>query len=63
VIRDDARQDWIVFHAIDHKNPYIPSGDGVRRAMLINPLNYRGGWPVIRTQSPAVESNPAPVNR
>ena len=46
IVRDRAGHDRIVYHAIDRRHPYLPSGD-VRRVMLIDRLVYRGGWPVV----------------
>ncbi len=65
VFTDDAGQDWIAYHAIDVKRPYLQaemSGDRfVRRVMLIDRLEWQGGWPRVRGGSPSEESRPAPV--
>jgi arabinan endo-1,5-alpha-L-arabinosidase len=67
VIRDAAGQDWIFYHAIDSKNRLLKSdisGDrNVRRIMLMDRLNYRGGWPVIKKGSPSTTPQPAPKVR
>ena len=46
---DDAGQNWIVYHAIDRNKPYLTGTDGInRRPMLIDRLDWRRGWPVVR---------------
>ena len=67
IITDDAGQDWIAYHAINVNKPYLDaevSGDrGVRRVMLIDPIEYRDGWPRIETGTPSKTGRPAPVVR
>jgi arabinan endo-1,5-alpha-L-arabinosidase len=41
VIQDDAGQDWIVYHA------YTQSHIGFGRALLIDRIDWRNGWPEI----------------
>jgi len=49
VATDDAGQDWIVYHAIDRADPYLDGTDGINeRPMLIDRLDWPGGWPVVR---------------
>ena len=46
---DDLGQNWIVYHAIDRNRPYLTGTDGInRRPMLIDRLDWRKGWPVVR---------------
>ena len=61
VIRDQAGHDWMVYHAIDTKHPYLRGTESVRRAMLINRIRYHHGWPLIRGHSPALGRHRAPV--
>ena len=49
VVRDDRGRDWIVYHAIDSRKPYLPTGD-VRRVMHVDRLTYRNGWPKVNTE-------------
>ena len=67
VFADDAGQDWVAYHAIDVRRPYLSAdanGDRfVRRVMLIDRLVYRGGWPRVETGTPSVGRRPAPVVR
>jgi arabinan endo-1,5-alpha-L-arabinosidase len=49
VVRDLAGQDWIVYHAIDRADPYLDGTEGINeRPMLIDRLDWFGGWPVVR---------------
>jgi arabinan endo-1,5-alpha-L-arabinosidase len=65
VVTDDAGRDWIAYHAIDVKRPYLQTeivGDrSVRRVMLIDRIEWRGGWPFVGT--PSSGPRPAPVVR
>ncbi|HEV3471428.1 MAG TPA: family 43 glycosylhydrolase [Pyrinomonadaceae bacterium] len=51
VFTDDRGQDWIAYHAISVKRPYLDAEIGgdraVRRPMLIDRLVWRGGWPSV----------------
>ncbi|GAA4166331.1 hypothetical protein GCM10022286_30830 [Gryllotalpicola daejeonensis] len=49
VVTDLSGQDYLVYHAIDHNVPYLDAVGGVnRRPMLIDRLDWIGGWPVVR---------------
>ncbi len=46
---DDVGQDWIIYHALDRNVPYLDGTEGInRRPMLIDRLDWRKGWPVVR---------------
>jgi arabinan endo-1,5-alpha-L-arabinosidase len=65
VFTDAAGQDWIAYHAIDAKRPYM-TGDGrggVRRVMLIDRINWRDGWPTVEGGTPSTTPVPAPAVR
>jgi len=55
VIRDEAGEDWMVYHAIDSTDP------GKGRVMLIDKIVYKNGWPAINGGFPSagVQSLPA----
>jgi arabinan endo-1,5-alpha-L-arabinosidase len=60
VVRDDAGDDWIVYHAIDSRRPWLFEGQ-VRRVMLIDRIDYVDGWPVVGDGSPSDAERLAPV--
>ncbi len=57
VVTDAAGQDWITYHAINVKNPYLVSQIGgdrnVNRVMLADRLFWRDGWPHVELGSPS----------
>jgi arabinan endo-1,5-alpha-L-arabinosidase len=63
VVTDLAGQDWFVYHAIDRDNPYLNEPFGInRRPMLIDRLDWIGGWPVVRAGAgPSDGPTAAPV--
>ncbi|GIH76454.1 family 43 glycosylhydrolase [Planobispora longispora] len=49
VVTDPAGQDWFVYHAIDRADPYLDEPFGINeRPMLIDRLDWIGGWPTVR---------------
>lgn len=54
VIRDDHGTDWMLYHAVDARRPRSKPGDEIntRRVMLLSPLEWRGGWPRVRSGHP-----------
>lgn len=60
VVRDDGGDDWIVYHAIDSRRPWLFEGQ-VRRAMLIDRVRYVDGWPVVGDGSPTVAEQQGPA--
>jgi arabinan endo-1,5-alpha-L-arabinosidase len=48
VFTDRAGQDWFLYHAIDRDNPYFDGTTTTRRPMLLDPLDWIDGWPVVR---------------
>lgn len=64
IITDDAGTDWVVFHAMDAKNPLIAGTQFARRALLIDPIRWRDdGWPEVAGAAPSEVPRPAPVVR
>lgn len=61
VIADDAGELWMLYHAIDVNRPRQRQEDQInsRRVLLIDPIEWRDGWPHIGTPSDA--PMPAPV--
>jgi len=63
IITDPAGHDWIVYHAVDVARPKVAATDEVntRRVMLIDPIVWRDGWPMI--DGPSELPRPAPRAR
>ncbi|HEX8189636.1 MAG TPA: glycoside hydrolase family 43 protein [Pyrinomonadaceae bacterium] len=64
VVTDAAGQDWIAYHAIDVRRPYMTEvigGDrSVRRVMLLDRLTWRDGWPRVEGGTPSSTAVAAP---
>jgi hypothetical protein len=62
-VTDLAGQDWFVYHAIDRSDPYLDEPFGINeRPMLIDRLDWIGGWPTVRAGAWASEGpTAAPV--
>jgi arabinan endo-1,5-alpha-L-arabinosidase len=62
IVTDRHGRDWIVYHAVDARRPRTSPGDEIntRRVMLIDPISWRDGWPVIDGPSSARRRAPAP---
>jgi len=54
VITDEEGQDWIMYHAIDTKNP--EKG----RVFLMDKISYKNGWPVIGNGTPSFSKTATP---
>jgi arabinan endo-1,5-alpha-L-arabinosidase len=62
VITDEAGTDWIVYHAYEKENPWMESG-APRRALLIDPILWKDGWPDIKDMEPGSDSQRVPKTR
>lgn len=54
VVTDDHGQEWMVYHAIDSKNP---NGG---RIVLIDKITYKNGWPIVNSGTPSITNSPKP---
>jgi arabinan endo-1,5-alpha-L-arabinosidase len=63
VITDFSGQDWIVYHAVDRNDPYYAGDVGyTKRPALIDPLDWRHGWPTVRGgRGPSDRPMPGPA--
>ena len=62
VVTDLAGQQWIVYHAVDRTDPWFLDGSYTKRPVLMDPLDWVGGWPVTRGgEGPSDSPQPAPV--
>ncbi|UQU65560.1 family 43 glycosylhydrolase [Couchioplanes caeruleus] len=49
LVTDARGQDWLVYHAIDRGDPYLDEPFGINeRPMLVDRLDWIGGWPTVR---------------
>jgi arabinan endo-1,5-alpha-L-arabinosidase len=56
LVTDRAGQDWLVYHAIDRTDPYLDEPFGINeRPMLLDRLDWIGGWPTVRAGAWASE--------
>ncbi|WP_411699063.1 family 43 glycosylhydrolase [Conyzicola sp.] len=63
VFTDFDGQDWTIYHAVDRGDPYYAGDVGyTKRPALLDPLDWRQGWPVVRGGAgPSDETMPAPA--
>ncbi|MGU3408791.1 family 43 glycosylhydrolase [Microbacterium sp. M1A1_1b] len=63
VVTDFAGQDWIIYHAVDRNDPYYAGqATYTKRPVLIDPLDWQGGWPSVRGGAgPSDTVQPGPV--
>lgn len=54
VVTDEEGQDWIMYHAIDKKNPERG------RVFMMDRINYKSGWPFINSGFPSVSQIKVP---
>lgn len=55
VITDEKGRDWLMYHAID------PKDRSKGRVFLMESINYKNGWPVVKEGSPSRKLVPAPI--
>jgi arabinan endo-1,5-alpha-L-arabinosidase len=63
VITDFSGQDWMFYHAVDRNDPYYAGAVGyTKRPALIDPLDWRHGWPTVRAgRGPSDSPMPGPA--
>ncbi|MBN8232661.1 family 43 glycosylhydrolase [Corallococcus macrosporus] len=65
VFTDRKGQDWIAYHAIDVRRPYVEEVIGkdrsVRRPMLMDRLTWKDGWPRVEGGTPSAGPVAAPA--
>ncbi len=62
IFTDDKGTDWILYHAIDKKQPYV-SSKANRRVLMLDKVVWKDGWPELASGSPTVDSQTGPVFR
>ncbi|HEY4552389.1 MAG TPA: family 43 glycosylhydrolase, partial [Bacillaceae bacterium] len=60
IVTDDDGTDWIVYHAIDPEEPLLPLG-ATRRPLMIDPLVWEDGWPLVKGMVPGNKKQSGPV--
>lgn len=63
VISDLAGTDWMLYHAVDPRRPMFEDrvhGRVARRVLLIDRIEYRGGWPRVAGNAPSTAPRPVP---
>ncbi|MBS4195572.1 family 43 glycosylhydrolase [Bacillus sp. FJAT-49870] len=52
IIKDKKGTDWLVYHAIDKEDGWLSNG-ATKRPMMIDPIIWKDGWPMIKNDSPS----------
>lgn len=60
IITDSKGQDWILYHAIDKNIGKLPNGTS-RRVLMLDPVDWDNGWPVIKGGTPSMKAIDKPV--
>ncbi|MBL7254776.1 family 43 glycosylhydrolase [Paractinoplanes lichenicola] len=64
LITDRHGQDWFVYHAIDRNDPFLDEPYGINeRPMLIDRLDWIGGWPAVNGGAGASDGRDTPPAR
>ncbi|MDR2804286.1 MAG: family 43 glycosylhydrolase [Dysgonamonadaceae bacterium] len=59
IIQDDKGRFFILYHAIDYKNPLLPNG-ATRRPLMMDEVIWKDGWPTIENDVPSSTMKTAP---
>ncbi|MBE9460682.1 family 43 glycosylhydrolase [Dyadobacter subterraneus] len=59
LITDSNGVDWMLYHAIDVKNPTVSSGAN-RRFLMLDKVTWKDGWPEILNAEPSMEEHEGP---
>ena len=60
IITDESEKDWMVYHAIDKKDPLLWSAAS-RRPLMIDPIVWKDDWPMIEDGQPSEKETEVPV--
>lgn len=60
MIQDDQGKEWLVYHAIKNEEPLLWNGAS-RRPLMIDPLQWKDGWPIIEGGVPSSKNEKGPV--
>lgn len=59
IIKDRVGHDWIVYHAIVKKDPWLPNM-ATKRPLMIDRLRWKDGWPYVKGNSPSETEQTGP---
>jgi arabinan endo-1,5-alpha-L-arabinosidase len=63
IVTDDKDKDWIIYHAIDKKQPKLDNG-ATRRPLFIDPIVWKDGWPSVKDLVPGEgKQSPPSLNK
>ncbi|MDB5102204.1 MAG: glycoside hydrolase [Cyanobacteria bacterium RYN_339] len=60
VVTDGGGTDWLVYYAVDARQPTMPGSKDLRRCLMIDKLRYVDGWPNVEGGSPSQAAQVAP---
>lgn len=60
IITDDEGTEWMVYHAIEKNDPLLWTGAS-RRPLMLDPIVWEDGWPVIKGHQPGEKDTAIPV--
>ncbi|MFD1771669.1 family 43 glycosylhydrolase [Sphingobacterium suaedae] len=60
LIRDDAGDDWLLYHGIYKDEDKVSSGAS-RRTLMLDKLTWNDGWPEIEGATPSTTKKQAPI--
>ncbi|GAB3781410.1 hypothetical protein GCM10028818_35450 [Spirosoma horti] len=64
VLTDEAGVDWLIYHAVDTTDRYIPGTNIFLRKMCLDRITYSSeGWPSIASRSPSFSPQASPTVR
>ncbi|QGY47548.1 family 43 glycosylhydrolase [Maribellus comscasis] len=55
IVEDDARNNWIFYHAVDINNPH-------GRVLMLDEVKWKNGWPLVDGTNPSKESKKPEFN-
>ncbi len=62
IIEDANGNEWMIYHAVDTQDRYIPNTDRFQRKMCMDRIHYTDdGWPIIINRSPSSTIQAGPV--
>lgn len=60
IVTDNEGTDWMLYHAIDKKRPYV-SSKANRRVLMLDKISWNDGWPEIKGEVPGVGKQLRPI--